>query len=56
VQGRHLIEMGLKPGGGFTPILKQAFEAQLEGEFADLEGGLAWTKKLLDKDRETPAS
>ncbi len=56
VQGRHLIAMGLKPGGNFSPILRQAFEAQLEGEFSDLDGGLAWTKKLLEKKGENPAS
>jgi len=40
--GRHLIERGMKPGPEFGPILKAAFEAQLDGAFDDLPGALAW--------------
>ena len=50
--GRHLIALGKKPGGHFTPILKKAFEAQLEGEFSDEAGGLVYLKKLLEKEEE----
>jgi tRNA nucleotidyltransferase (CCA-adding enzyme) len=42
--GRHLLELGLKPGPGFKPILDAAFEAQLDGAFADEPGGVAWLK------------
>jgi tRNA nucleotidyltransferase (CCA-adding enzyme) len=42
VQGRHLIALGRKPGPEFKPLLDAAFEAQLEGVFADEAGGLAW--------------
>jgi tRNA nucleotidyltransferase (CCA-adding enzyme) len=45
--GRHLIEAGLAPGPGFGPILRAAFEAQLEGEFVDLPGALAWLERRL---------
>lgn len=44
LQGRHLIESGLKPGRHFGEILEAAFEAQLDGDFADLDGALAWLK------------
>jgi len=44
LQGRHLMNAGLKPGPAFGRLLKAAFEAQLEGEFADLDGALAWAK------------
>jgi tRNA nucleotidyltransferase (CCA-adding enzyme) len=40
--GRHLIELGLPPGPAMGRILDQAFEAQLEGRFLDLEGAWRW--------------
>lgn len=42
LQGRHLIEAGMKPGREFGRILDAAFEAQLEGEFHDLAGARDW--------------
>jgi tRNA nucleotidyltransferase (CCA-adding enzyme) len=42
LQGRHLIERGMTPGKHFGKLLDEAFEAQLEGGFADLEGALKW--------------
>lgn len=48
--GRHLIERGMKPGKDFGVILEAAFEAQLDGVFADLEGARAW----LDGHLENP--
>jgi tRNA nucleotidyltransferase (CCA-adding enzyme) len=47
VLGRHLIERGLEPGPSFGPILDRCFEAQLDGAFTTLEGGLAWLDRLL---------
>jgi tRNA nucleotidyltransferase (CCA-adding enzyme) len=44
VQGRHLIAMGRRPGPEFKPVLDAAFEAQLDGAFADEAGGLAWLR------------
>lgn len=46
VLGRHLIEMGLKPGVKFAEILKTCYEAQLDGAFTDLEGGLKFCSTL----------
>lgn len=43
--GRHLIAAGRRPGPEFSRILSAAFEAQLEGQFQDLDGALAWLKK-----------
>lgn len=54
VQGRDLIALGLPPGPGFGPILEQAFEAQLDGEFCDAAGGRAWLERAV-KDRRTGA-
>jgi len=42
LMGRHLIEKGFKPGPEMGKILKRAFEAQIEGEFSDLEGAIKW--------------
>ena len=45
VQGRDLIALGLKPGVAFGPLLKACYEAQLDGVFADLEGGVAYLRR-----------
>ena len=47
VLGRNLINLGYDPGPDFKPILDKCFEAQLDGEFTDLEGGLSYLKALL---------
>lgn len=48
LMGRHLIEAGLKPSAGFGAILKRAFEAQLDGVFADLPGAKRWLADELN--------
>ncbi|MBR4676006.1 MAG: HD domain-containing protein [Victivallales bacterium] len=53
VLGRYLLERGFQPGPKLKPILNQCFDAQLNGEFNDLEGGLKFLDKLLAK-KETP--
>lgn len=45
--GRHLIALGHKPGPGFSAILDAAFEAQLDGAFADEETALIWLSNYL---------
>lgn len=50
VLGRHLIELGLTPGLTFKPLLDACFEAQLDGVFSDLEGGLAFLRQKLAAD------
>lgn len=42
LMGRHLLDRGMKPGPAFGPILDRAYEAQLNGDFSDLEGALAY--------------
>lgn len=51
--GRHLIQSGHHPGPGFKAVLEAAFEAQLDGAFADEAGGLAWLQNYL---RENPTA
>ena len=48
LQGRHLIELGLKPSPAFGDMLSAAFEAQLEDQFADVEQGIAWLQRRFD--------
>ena len=47
IQGRHLIDHGLQPGPSFTPILEQCFDAQLDGQFSELQTGLAYLKNII---------
>ncbi len=49
VLGRHLIAEGQTPGPAFGPVLEQCFEAQLDGEFDELEGGLIFLRRLLNE-------
>ena len=49
ILGRHLVELGLQPGPQFKPILDAAFEAQIDGAFADEAGGRAWLEEQLKK-------
>jgi len=48
LQGRHLIELGLKPGPDFGPVLKDAFEAQLDGAFNDPESARQWLRDRIE--------
>ncbi len=47
LQGRHLIEHGLRPGPAFSTILDAAFEAQLDGAFHDSETAFIWLNNYL---------
>ncbi len=49
ILGRNLIEIGYKPGPLFSKILRDAFEAQLNGEFDDEISAKAWLKKNINK-------
>lgn len=50
VLGRHLIELGLAPGQEFRQHLDAAYEAQIDGQFSDLEGGKAFIRTRLGKE------
>ena len=45
VQGRDLIALGMKPSVEFGRILKAAYEAQLDGKFTDIKGGIDYVRK-----------
>ena len=44
VLGRHLIVVGVPPGPMMGRLLKEAYDAQLDGEFETVESGLTWLK------------
>ena len=48
VMGRHLIALGLEPGIHFKELLGACFEAQLDGEFSDLEGALVYARDVVE--------
>jgi tRNA nucleotidyltransferase (CCA-adding enzyme) len=45
--GRHLIDLGVKPGPAMGVLLKQAYEVQLDNGFSDLDGALAFARTQL---------
>ena len=45
LMGRHLIEMCWAPGPEFGSILDAAYEAQLDGEFDDVQSAIEWLKE-----------
>lgn len=47
ILGRHLIQLGLKPGRDFSAILDRLFEEQLDGAFTDEAGGVERAKTLI---------
>ena len=46
--GRHLVELGVKPGPLFGKILDRCYEAQIEGEFTDRENGRIYLKSIVE--------
>ncbi len=46
LMGRHLIEMGLKPGPGFKKILDAVYEKQLDGLVTSLDEAVVEAKAL----------
>lgn len=48
--GRHLLDLGLRPGPQVGEWLRRLYERQLDGAFATVEDGLALARTLLDAD------
>lgn len=42
--GRHLLQLGFDPGPEMGALLREAYEAQLDGAFAGLEEALSWAE------------
>jgi tRNA nucleotidyltransferase (CCA-adding enzyme) len=49
VKGRHLIELGVRPGPRMGEILKHVYEQQLDGRVASLEEGLAAAREIVSE-------
>lgn len=49
LMGRHLIEIGLKPGPHFKQILDAVYEMQLDGTVVDLDQSVARARVLIGK-------
>ncbi len=47
LMGRHLIELGLKPGPEFKRILDEVYEMQLDGKVVNLDDAIGAAKNLL---------
>ncbi|MBM3846259.1 MAG: HD domain-containing protein [Verrucomicrobia bacterium] len=47
LMGKHLIPLGVTPGEAMGLLLKEAFEAQLNGVFSNLDEALAWVRERL---------
>jgi len=47
LQGRHLIELGLKPSKKFSKLLNDAFEAQLYGKFNNIDEAKKWLQSKV---------
>ncbi len=53
LMGRHLIEMGLKPGPEFKRILDAVYEMQLDGVVVSLEDARAKAHLLFEKNESS---
>ena len=47
VMGRHLLELGMKPGPELGAVLKAIYERQLDGEITTLDQGIEFARVLL---------
>ena len=45
LMGRHLMGLGMQPGPEMGSVLKQAFAAQLDGEFDSVDGAMDWAQR-----------
>ncbi|MEY3988923.1 MAG: hypothetical protein RI985_4 [Chloroflexota bacterium] len=48
VRGEHVLALGVAPGKRVGELLHAAYEAQLDGEFGDVESGVAWLQRYYD--------
>ena len=47
VMGRHVMELGVRPGPDMGQLLDECYEAQLDGVFATLDDGIVFAKNKL---------
>jgi tRNA nucleotidyltransferase (CCA-adding enzyme) len=49
--GRHLLDLGLKPGPRVGEVLRQVYEKQLDGEIRSVDEGVEAAKQILTGER-----
>ncbi|HUP41224.1 MAG TPA: HD domain-containing protein [Vicinamibacterales bacterium] len=49
--GRHLLELGMKPGPGMGALLKQVYEKQLDGVIRTTEEGITLASQIMSSQR-----
>jgi tRNA nucleotidyltransferase (CCA-adding enzyme) len=54
VKGRHLIELGVRPGPRMGALLKQIYERQLDGSIGTLDEGLSLARELCTGSERQP--
>ena len=47
LMGRHLIELGMKPGNMFGVLLREAYELQLAGDIGSEQAAIDWLKDKI---------
>jgi tRNA nucleotidyltransferase (CCA-adding enzyme) len=53
LKGRHLLELGLRPGRHLGELIDEAYELQLDGQLTTLPLALAWARdRIAGSDRE----
>ncbi len=53
ILGRHLIEHGEVPGPHFSAVLNECYEAQLDGEFDNLDAAKQFLQKVLTRRQDS---
>lgn len=48
LSGEILIGLGMNPGVAIGKMIRESFEAQMNDEFVDMDGAIAWAKNRLD--------
>jgi tRNA nucleotidyltransferase (CCA-adding enzyme) len=51
VKGRHLLELGVRPGPAVGEVLRQVYERQLDGRVADFEAAMALAREIARERR-----
>jgi len=49
IQGRHLMNMGVRPGPWVGEAIHACYEAQLDGVFSDTAGGLVFLREWVER-------
>src|SRR5262249_3985368 len=51
VKGRHLLELGVRPGPGVGEVLREVYERQLDGSVADFDAAFTLARQIAKERR-----